>query len=130
MDPAFESRLMGRGIGKDVVKVLEQHKVLSLRVFRAMKEDHIVRLLQCSDMAIGEHALLWELWEKEYAAISPSASRKCTLHNKIVSTSWSSVMCCTIPIIVVYNCEPSDLTTPEVRCYRAHAYTSHLCARS
>ena len=62
-------RLLGdRGIGQGVLKVVEEQKILSLRVFRAMKED---RLLQCRCMPIGEHALLWELWEKEYSASPP-----------------------------------------------------------
>ena len=29
---------------------------------------HLVQLLQSGSMPIGEHALLWELWEKESAA--------------------------------------------------------------
>ena len=32
-----------------------------------MREDYLVRLLQCN-MPVGEHALLWDLWEKESAA--------------------------------------------------------------
>ena len=32
-----------------------------------MKEEHIVRLLQCSGMPIGGHALLWQMWESESA---------------------------------------------------------------
>ena len=38
MDPAFESRLLEGGVGEDVIKVLKEQKVLSLRIFRAMKE--------------------------------------------------------------------------------------------
>ena len=75
MDQAFVILLGERGIGEGVLKVLEEQKILSLRVFRAMKEDHIVRLLQCRCMPIGEHALLWELWEKEYSA-SPRVVRE------------------------------------------------------
>ena len=41
-----------------------------------MKEDHnIVKLLQCSGMPVGGHALLWELWEKESVQLC-RASRK------------------------------------------------------
>ena len=29
-----------------------------------MKKEDMVRLLQCGGMHIGEHVLLWELWEK------------------------------------------------------------------
>ena len=50
------------------MRELEEQKVLSLRIFRAMKQDHLVQLLQCGCMPIGEHALHWELWEKESAA--------------------------------------------------------------
>ena len=39
-------------------------------VFQAMKEDHIVRLLQCSGMTVGGHALLWELWERDSSPCS------------------------------------------------------------
>ena len=68
MDPAFASLLVYCGIGKGILRELEEQKVLSLRIFRAMKQDHLVQLLQCGSMPIGEHALLWELWEKESAA--------------------------------------------------------------
>ena len=67
MDPAFASLLVERGIGKGILRELEEQKVLSLRIFRAMKQDHLVQLLQCGSMPI-EHALLWELWDKESAA--------------------------------------------------------------
>ena len=40
IDPAFESLLLEGGVGEDVVKVLKEQKVVSLRIFRAMKEDH------------------------------------------------------------------------------------------
>ena len=63
----FESRLMEGGVGEDVARVSKE-QVLSLRVFRAMKEDHIVKLLQCSGMPVGGHALLWELWERDSAS--------------------------------------------------------------
>ena len=70
MDPNFESRLLEGGVGEDVLKVLKQEKVVSHRVFQAMKEDHIVRLLQCSGMTVGGHALLWELWERDSSPCS------------------------------------------------------------
>ena len=44
MDPSFASLLVERGIGKGVLRVLEEQKVLSQRVLRVMKEDHLVRL--------------------------------------------------------------------------------------
>lgn len=71
MEPAFESLLLEGGVGEDVVRVLKEQKVLSLRVFRAMKEDHIVKLLQCSCMPVGGHALLWQLWETDTANSPP-----------------------------------------------------------
>ena len=61
MDPAFERHLLAGGVGEDVVVVLQEQKVLSLRIFRALKKDHMVRLLHCSSMPVGGHALLWEL---------------------------------------------------------------------
>ena len=65
MDPSFQSSLLASGVGEDVVKVLTEQKVFFLRVFRAMKEEHLVRLLQCGGMPIGGHALLWEMWERD-----------------------------------------------------------------
>ena len=67
MDPTFHSKLIESEVGKDVLNILKQQKVSSQHILRAMKEKHIVRLLKCSGMPIGEHALLWELWE-EYGA--------------------------------------------------------------
>ena len=84
MDPSFESRLLEAGVGEDVVKVLNKQKVLSLRIFRAMKEDHIVRLLQCSGMPVGGHALLWELWERD-SAHSPRVTREYNLTRTMLS---------------------------------------------
>ena len=65
-DGSVLSELFSRK-GEDVLRVLTEQKVLSERVFRAMKEEHIVRLLQCGGMPVGGHALLWEMWEREYA---------------------------------------------------------------
>ena len=65
MEPSFKSSLLASGVGEAVVKVLTEQKVLSPRVFRVMKEEHIVRQLQCGGMPIGGHALLWQMWEKE-----------------------------------------------------------------
>ena len=39
--------LIESGIGEDVVSVLIEQKVLNERVIRAMKEEHLKRLLQC-----------------------------------------------------------------------------------
>ena len=75
MDAAFESRLLESGVGEEVIRVLASQQIISLRVFRAMKEDHIVKLLQCSGMPVGGHALLWELWERESMQLH-RASRK------------------------------------------------------
>ena len=86
MDPAFESRLLEGGVGEDVIKVLTEQKVLSLRIFRAMKEHHIVRLLQCSGMPVGGHALLWELWERD-SALSPRVVRVTSKYSVRVTAS-------------------------------------------
>ena len=87
MDPAFESRLLEGGVGEYVIKVLTEQKVLSLRIFRAMKEHHnIVRLLQCSGMPVGGHALLWELWERD-SALSPRVIRVTSKYSVRVTAS-------------------------------------------
>ena len=59
----METSLIESGIGEDVVSVLIEQKVLNEHVFRAMKEEHLKRLLQCDGMPVGSHALLWERWE-------------------------------------------------------------------
>ena len=58
MDPSFEKRLLEYGVGRAVLKVLQNQRIHSVRVFRAMKEEHIVSLLKCDGMPIGSHALL------------------------------------------------------------------------
>ena len=73
MDPSFEKRLLEYGIGRAVLKVLQNQRIHSVRVFRAMKEEHIVGLLKCDGMPIGSHALLWEMWE-EYSTCPPVRS--------------------------------------------------------
>ena len=70
MEPSFKTSLLASGVGEAVVKVLIEQKVFSLRVFRVMKEEHIVRLLQCSGMPSGGHALLLQMWERESAHAS------------------------------------------------------------
>ena len=47
MDASFESRLLEVGVGEDVIRVLIQQKVFSLRIFRAIKKDHLVKLFLC-----------------------------------------------------------------------------------
>ena len=84
MDASFESRLLEAGVGEDVIRVLVEQRVFSLRIFRAMKEDHLVKLLQCSGMPVGGHALLWELWERD--SNSARITRKYTLYS--LCNSW------------------------------------------
>ena len=55
MDPAFKKGLLEPGVGEAVLMVLQSQNITGLRVFRAMKEEHIVSLLKCE---IGSHALL------------------------------------------------------------------------
>ena len=76
MEPSFESSLVDCGVGEDAVRVLIKQKITSRRVFFAMKEEHIVRLLECNDMAIGSHVLLWEMWERSHFG-SSRASGTC-----------------------------------------------------
>lgn len=64
MDPAFKKGLLERGVGEAVLVVLQSQNITGLRVFRAMKEEHMVSLLKCEGMPIGSHALLWEMWEE------------------------------------------------------------------
>ena len=54
-DPFLQSSLLVSGVGEDVEKVLTEQKVFSLRVFRAVKKEHLVRLLQCGGMPSGGH---------------------------------------------------------------------------
>ena len=49
------------GVGKAVVQLLQNQNIFSVRIFRAMKEEHIVGLLKCDGMPISSHALLWKM---------------------------------------------------------------------
>ena len=77
MDPLFDKCLVERGVGETVVNILQGQKITSLRVFRAMKEDHVVGLLKCEGMPIGSHALLWEMWEEYMDSPSTNSFREC-----------------------------------------------------
>ena len=64
MDPSFRADLLEKGVDDAAVEILVAQKITSERVFLGMKEDHLVRLLECHSMAIGSHVLLWEIWER------------------------------------------------------------------
>ena len=76
MEPAFGASLLEKGIDDAAVEILAEQKVTTERVFLAMKEDHIVRLLECHGMAIGSHVLLWEIWERGRTRASISHDRR------------------------------------------------------
>ena len=72
MDSSFRASLIDSGVDEAAVEVLIQQKIFSQHVFFAMREDHIVRLLECPGMAIGSHVLLWEMWERQMGQRSAS----------------------------------------------------------
>ena len=80
MEPSFKTSLVDCGVGEDAVRVLMEQRITSQRVFFAMKEEHIVRLLECNDMAIGSHVLLWEMWERSHIS-SSRASGSCLIRS-------------------------------------------------
>ena len=61
------------------MEILTDQKVNSEHVFFGMKEDHMVRLLECHGMAIGSHVLLWEMWGRGRARTSFIMSRSSQL---------------------------------------------------
>jgi hypothetical protein len=85
MEPSFRASL--KGVDEAAVEILIEQKIISERVFLAMKEDHMARLLECHGMAIGSHVLLWETWERNQLLRSPSALT--ILAEKPSITSWS-----------------------------------------
>ena len=70
MEPSFRADLLGKGLDDAAVEILTEQKVISERVFLGMKEEHLVRLLECHGMAIGSHVLFWEIWERGRARTS------------------------------------------------------------
>ena len=56
--------LQSKGINPTSLKVLEEQEILSIRTFHAMKEEHFCRLLKRRLLSIGQHALLWEIWDE------------------------------------------------------------------
>ena len=67
MDGEFVRYLGERGIDTRSLKVLEESDVKSFAIFKALKEDHLIRLLKAGGMSVGQHALLWQMWEKEHS---------------------------------------------------------------
>ena len=63
MEPSFEKYLISNSVGKSAVKALATEGIVSKHIFKSLKEEHMIRLLKCSGMTIGSHALLWELWD-------------------------------------------------------------------
>ena len=66
MESSFRSSLLDGGVDEDALHILVEQKICTQRVFFSMKEDHIVRLLECHGMSIGRHVLLWEMWERNH----------------------------------------------------------------
>jgi hypothetical protein len=52
MEPSFRASLIEKGVDEAAVEILIEQKIISERVFLAMKEDHMARLLECHGMAI------------------------------------------------------------------------------
>ncbi len=53
-----------KGINPTTLNVLEEQEILSLRSFYALKEEHFCRMLKRRLLSIGQHALLWEVWDE------------------------------------------------------------------
>ena len=49
---------------EEVIAVLKEEDVISSKVFKCLKEDHILRLLKNEVISVGQHSLIWQLWEE------------------------------------------------------------------
>ena len=84
MESSFRAGLLEKGIDEAAMEILIEQKVTTERVFLAMKEDHIVRLLECHGMAVGSHVLLWKMWERGHVRTSiMSRSSRLSLGKKV-----------------------------------------------
>ena len=73
MEPLFKATLLDSGVDEAALEILVEQKISNKQICFAMKEDHIVRLLECHGMAIGSHVLLWEIWENNRRNISSAS---------------------------------------------------------
>ena len=48
---------------EEVIAVLKEEDVISSKVFKCLKEDHILRLLKNEVISVGQYSLIWQLWE-------------------------------------------------------------------
>ena len=49
---------------EEVIAVLKEEDVISSKVFKCLKEDHILRLLKNEVISVGQYSLIWQLWEE------------------------------------------------------------------
>ncbi len=49
---------------EEVIAVLKEEDVISSIVFKSLREDHILRLLKNQVISVGQHSLIWQLWEE------------------------------------------------------------------
>ena len=49
---------------EEVIAVLKEEDVISTKIFNSLKEDHILRLLKNEVISVGQHSLIWQLWEE------------------------------------------------------------------
>ena len=61
MEREFEEFLDLAGAHKDTLSVLENENVVSLSIFKALRDEHFGRLLP--RMTVGQHVLLLNAWE-------------------------------------------------------------------
>ena len=59
IESSFKSWLSQRGMKEEVIAVLKEEDVISSKVFKCLKEDHILRLLKNEVISVGQHSLIW-----------------------------------------------------------------------
>ena len=64
MDEDLLALLRRKGLGQRCVEVLEAQDIMSIEVFRMLKEEHVAKYLK-EGLLVGMHAKLWQLWEQE-----------------------------------------------------------------
>ena len=60
MEKELREMLLSSGVVSETVNSLEEEKILSVKIFKALREEHFERLLP--KLSIGQHALLLKIW--------------------------------------------------------------------
>ena len=81
MEREFEEFLDLAGAHKDTLSVLENENVVSLSIFKALRDEHFGRLLP--RMTVGQHVLLLNAWEDVHMPPDgpPDPKKVCTRIN-------------------------------------------------